>query len=54
VQFLNEQRSLATSASGTAYAGGAVSPAPATSPEIRARENLLLVLLNHTDFVTAP
>ena len=51
-QFLAEQRSLTTSTAGTAYTGSAVSPAPAASPEKRARENLLLVLLNHTDFVT--
>jgi hypothetical protein len=54
VQFLSEQtRLLAGDTKLTASVGVPVSPvAPATDPALRARENLIHVLMNHNDFVT--
>jgi hypothetical protein len=53
-EFLTQQTELLSDgASLTAFtAGGAPHVAPSQDPKIRARENLVHVLLNHNDFVT--
>jgi hypothetical protein len=55
VEFLEEQkRKLATLAEGVAATGGELSDVtrPASDVELRARESVVHVLLNHNDFVT--
>ncbi|MBL8794259.1 MAG: DUF1549 domain-containing protein [Planctomycetia bacterium] len=53
-KFLSEQTQLLSDPKKlTTYGGGPPAPVPpATVPHQRARENLILVLMNHNDFVT--
>lgn len=58
VHYLAEQERIGIPKEGEraadTYLGEAVDPPPAKIPSLRARENLVHVLLNHHDFVTCP